>query len=347
MGRVQHGEVQGREEHHRGQRSAADREAPRRNPSPGEGEGPRAVFEKFIAENKDHITALQFFFSVPYAKRPRFDDIKALADKIHAPPRSWTPELLWRAYEALDRSRVKQRSGERLITDVVALVRFALHRDDKLVPFAERVDERFKNWLAQQETAGTQFTAERPRRRPSPSSEAGAISKAVDEAHACTLLVDVEPAEVEFPLAMFQATRATRDDVLRLVRTVNATLRAGGDTGRALADSQLDEAFGMWWPRLEQALGKLPEPESGEPPRRTERDMISEVLEHVRELRWRSPVALEGRVASATRIAGNLTEVTTPGDYSSTTLLTGGSTAPGTPPMPVGVGGPGEGEKGR
>jgi type I restriction enzyme R subunit len=70
-------------------------------------------FEEFLAANKDEIDALQFFYSQPYASRLRFKDIKALAEAIQAPPRSWTPENLWRAYEVLDRARVRGASGQR------------------------------------------------------------------------------------------------------------------------------------------------------------------------------------------------------------------------------------------
>ncbi len=116
-------------------------------------------FEEFIRSNKDEITALQVLYSIPYKKRLTFKDIKALAEAIQAPPRSWTPELLWRAYEALDKSKVRA-GGPRMLTDIVSLVRFALHRDDQLVPFTSQVEERFQNWLAQQENKGRKFTDE-------------------------------------------------------------------------------------------------------------------------------------------------------------------------------------------
>jgi len=119
-----------------------------------------ASFEQFIAENKDEITALQVLYSQPYKKRLRFADIKALAEAIEAPPRSWTAEKLWAAYEALDKAKVKGASAPRLLTDIVSLVRFAVHQDDNLLPFADRVDERFRNWLAQQSNKGQQFTPE-------------------------------------------------------------------------------------------------------------------------------------------------------------------------------------------
>ncbi len=116
-------------------------------------------FEAYLAAHKDEIEALQFFFSVEYRQGLRFEDVRKLADAIGSPPRSWTPERLWRAYAVLERDKVRGASAERLLTDVVSLVRFALHRDEELVPFGERVGQKFRVWLQQQETAGRKFTA--------------------------------------------------------------------------------------------------------------------------------------------------------------------------------------------
>jgi len=120
-------------------------------------------FEKYLEEHKDEIGALRFFYSQPYSERLRYSDIKALAEAIQAPPRVWTPELLWRAYETLDRDRVRGASGRRLLTDIVSLIRYALHQRDRLVPYAEQVRERFDRWLAQQRQAGREFSEDQVR----------------------------------------------------------------------------------------------------------------------------------------------------------------------------------------
>jgi type I restriction enzyme R subunit len=120
-------------------------------------------FERFVEENKDEIDALQFFYAQPYSRRLSFKDITALAEAIKAPPRSWTPERLWRAYDTLRKDKVRGASGKRLLTDIVSLVRFATHQDDELVPFGDRVRGRFENWVAQQQTAGRVFTADQRR----------------------------------------------------------------------------------------------------------------------------------------------------------------------------------------
>jgi type I restriction enzyme, R subunit len=116
-------------------------------------------FERFIRENKDEIMALQVLYSRPHRQGLTFAQIKELANEIAKPPRQWTPDRLWQAYEALDRSKVRG-SGRRVLTDLVTLVRFALHEDDELVPFPERVAERYHAWLLQQENHGREFTPE-------------------------------------------------------------------------------------------------------------------------------------------------------------------------------------------
>jgi len=120
-------------------------------------------FEKFIKDNKDEITALQILYAKPYKARLKFEDIKALAEAIEKPPYLWNESQLWRAYEALDKSKVRGASGKRILTDLVSLVRFAIHRDDELIPFPERVEANFKAWLASQEKGRKKFTDEQRR----------------------------------------------------------------------------------------------------------------------------------------------------------------------------------------
>ena len=116
-------------------------------------------FASYIEQHRDEITALQILYSVPYAERPTFRAIKELATAIARPPQRWTPEALWSAYETLDRSKVRG-SGARVLTDIVSLVRFALHHDDELVPYPELVSERYAAWILAQENAGRTFSGE-------------------------------------------------------------------------------------------------------------------------------------------------------------------------------------------
>jgi type I restriction enzyme R subunit len=51
-----------------------------------------------------------------------------------------------------------RHSDRHTVTDLVSLVRFALGADAELVPYADKVRERYAAWLAQQEQAGVQFS---------------------------------------------------------------------------------------------------------------------------------------------------------------------------------------------
>jgi len=117
-------------------------------------------FEQFIAKHKDEITALQILYSKPYKQRLTFESIRELADAIEKPPYLWNESQLWQAYAALEKSKVKGASGKRILTDLVSLVRFAIHHDNELVPFPERVNANFNAWLGEQASRGTQFTDE-------------------------------------------------------------------------------------------------------------------------------------------------------------------------------------------
>jgi type I restriction enzyme R subunit len=107
-------------------------------------------FEQFIKDHKDEITALQVLYGKPYRQRLTFEAVKELADAIEKPPYLWNESQLWNAYAALEKSRVKGASGKRILTDLVSLVRFAIHQDNELIPFPERVNANFKAWLATQ-----------------------------------------------------------------------------------------------------------------------------------------------------------------------------------------------------
>jgi type I restriction enzyme, R subunit len=116
-------------------------------------------FAEYLEEHRDDIRALQILYSRPYNERLTFTEIKELAKAIERPPRRWTPEKLWHAYGMLDESKV-HGSGGRMLTDIVSLVRYALHQDNELVPFRDQVEARFTAWLAAQEQQGTTFTPE-------------------------------------------------------------------------------------------------------------------------------------------------------------------------------------------
>jgi len=119
------------------------------------------TFRQFIEDNRDELTALQIIYSLPYGRRHvTYQEIKQLAEAIEKPPYRLTPELLWRAYEQLDESKVRGAGPQKLLTNIVSLIRFTVGQSDILEPFPDMVERRFEHWLAQQESAGRTFTPE-------------------------------------------------------------------------------------------------------------------------------------------------------------------------------------------
>jgi len=118
-------------------------------------------FKRFIEKNKDELTALQIIYSKPYGQRHlTYEEIKQLAEAIRKPPYNLTPELLWLAYEQLEKSKVKGAGPQKLLTNIVSLVKFAVGTVDVLEPFSEGVNRRFDEWLSQQEKLGRKLTPE-------------------------------------------------------------------------------------------------------------------------------------------------------------------------------------------
>ncbi len=115
---------------------------------------------EFVQKNKDQITALDIIYSKPYRMREiTFTDIKNLASAIEKPPYNLTPEMLWNAYQRLDKSKVKS-NPVKMLTDLISIVRFSAGKQDMLLPFSELVTEKFEKWLIQQESSGRKFTLE-------------------------------------------------------------------------------------------------------------------------------------------------------------------------------------------
>jgi type I restriction enzyme, R subunit len=109
-------------------------------------------FERFIEENKDELIALQIIYGQPYGQRHlTLEAIRQLAEALDDSPYYLDVEHLWEAYWRLEQARVKGAGPEKLLTNIVSLVRFATGKDEVLEPYPELVERRFDGWLARQE----------------------------------------------------------------------------------------------------------------------------------------------------------------------------------------------------
>jgi hypothetical protein len=108
--------------------------------------------------------------------------------------------------------------------------------------------------------------------------EAGALGKALDTSRVCPYLFDLAPAELEFPLAMFQAAVADKVGTKHLVSTINRSLELN-----ALGERQLDETFELWWPNLADKMAEGPTVEDVPEPK-SEKQLLQELVSLVRYL---------------------------------------------------------------
>ena len=113
------------------------------------------------------------------------------------------------------------------------------------------------------------------------SFEAGALSKTIDKSYVAPFLFDIKRSEVKGPILQFQSTIFQKDDIKKMVQTIN---RACGEAG--ISDQRLDRTFEVWYPSLENDLKMIgsefastPEDIEPEPP-----DSSSDILEEILEL---------------------------------------------------------------
>ncbi len=74
--------------------------------------------------------------------------------------------------------------------------------------------------------------------------EAGALSKSFERGRVSPFLFGVDRNSVTGPLVQFQSTIYERDDILRLLKSINTASET------PLENSRLEGAFAVWWPRL-------------------------------------------------------------------------------------------------
>lgn len=114
--------------------------------------------------------------------------------------------------------------------------------------------------------------------------EAGALSKSIEKSRVCPILFGISTSDITDPLARFQATIFNKDEILKLVQTINQAL----DESK-LSDKVLHDAFDAFWPKLQEQVEKAlkaAEDISEEPKEiRSEREIMEEVLNLIRDMR--------------------------------------------------------------
>jgi len=118
-------------------------------------------FRKFIDENKDEIIALRILYSQPERRKElTYKMIKDLRDALTNPPYNLSLEQVWNAYQRVKPNLVKARTPQRMLTDIISLIRFELEIDKILEPYSEIINCNFKEWVFKKNAGPVQFTDE-------------------------------------------------------------------------------------------------------------------------------------------------------------------------------------------
>lgn len=106
--------------------------------------------------------------------------------------------------------------------------------------------------------------------------EAGALSKGLPENHVCTFLLNLESSEITEPLSQFQDTKNTKEELFRLINTVNSYAKD------PVSEQVISKNFEKWWPEFEEKLASIPPYEeiTGKdlPPPRDRDEILEEML---------------------------------------------------------------------
>jgi TIR domain len=111
--------------------------------------------------------------------------------------------------------------------------------------------------------------------------EAGAISKVVEEREGlvCSIVFGIKPTDLIGPLKSFQVTAFNKDEVRKLLKTINKVAKEA-----ALPEQSLDEQFDMWWPRLEEKVEAIMSTQPQTEPQRDQRDLLEEAVSNTRTI---------------------------------------------------------------
>jgi len=117
-------------------------------------------FGRFLDEHRNELTALRILYGLPAAtKRLTYDSLVDLRGALMRPPWLLEPLALWSAYRRLSADKVRANPAKTL-TDIVALVRFAMGTNETLAPLSSDMAGRFNLWLGREQRAGRTYTQE-------------------------------------------------------------------------------------------------------------------------------------------------------------------------------------------
>ena len=114
------------------------------------------------------------------------------------------------------------------------------------------------------------------------SFEAGALSKTIEKSLVTPFLFDIKRSEVQGPILQFQSTIFQKEDIWKMVKTLNSACGSEG-----ISEQRLEKAYEVWYPRLEKELAEIENKEETSPGENTYNntaEQSTEILEEILEL---------------------------------------------------------------
>lgn len=131
--------------------------------------------------------------------------------------------------------------------------------------------------------AGIIFVTSENSNAPWLNFEAGALSKSLDKSRVIPFLVDLSNSDLVGPLTNFNTVSNTKPETFKLIKSLNDILNDGEK--RDLP--KLEEAFEVWWPKLEKKLDEISitKPiKDRKTKKRSQEDVLEEILKLVRSI---------------------------------------------------------------
>lgn len=130
-------------------------------------------------------------------------------------------------------------------------------------------------------SVGVVFLTQENKDKPWILFETGALAKGLTSNRVCTFLIDLQPADLQDPLAQFNHTLPDKSGLWELTRTINTSL-----TENSLDEKILEKVFNTYWPQFENDFSQALEhnPIGEVIPPRSEQDILSEILNNTRAL---------------------------------------------------------------
>lgn len=115
------------------------------------------AFEQYIQEHRDDIEALRIIFNNDGTPL-RYDVLKDLENKLKMANYRFATSALWKTYSLIYPDEVTipcEKEKLEALTNIIQLVRFALHQQPRLVPYSQTSLQRFELWCGRRNNEKT------------------------------------------------------------------------------------------------------------------------------------------------------------------------------------------------